>query len=176
LYSAFSFGQFADSYAEVANYSLSSGFRKTFGSSRLKFQTGLSLGLSSTPMLFSNRLYSTTVTKKDFVAIYPEVNFQLNYKLTDHFEVETQSRVNYTLKNLKSSTSGEINQTINLNYYLKLIYSINSIFNLSGIFNVLNINNQTKAKTGFDSFALPGDVNESKLTSRYISFGLEYFY
>lgn len=176
IYSTFSLGQFADSYAEVSPFSLSSGFRKVWGSSHLKFQTGLSLGISSTPMLFSNRLSTTSVTQKDFIAAYPEVNFQLNYKFTDHFEVEAQSRIDYSLLNLKSSVSGEINQTLNLNYYLKLIYNINSNFNFSGAFNIYNLNNQTKAKTGSDSFALPGDVNESKLTSRYINFGVEYFY
>lgn len=176
LNSQLTLGQFADSYVDVTNYNLSSGVRKIWGSNHLKLQTGLSLGVRSNPLLSSNRLLTTAVTATDFMVLYPELNFQLNYKATDHFEIEILAKADMNFKNLKSSTSGEVDKSLNKTLGFRVIYNINSKFNFSVGFNSIDVSNRTLAKTGSGSYALSGDVNETKINANFVDFGVEYFY
>jgi len=176
LNSQFTIGQFADSYVDVMNYSLSSGLRKIWGNNHLKLQTGLSVGLRSTPLLSSNRLLTTEVKTTSFMVIYPELNFQLNYKATDHFELELLAKADMSFTNLKSSESGDVDKSLNKTLGFRAIYNINHKFNFSVGINSLDISNRTLAKIGTGSYALNGDVNETKIKASFVDFGVEYFY
>ena len=90
--------------------------------------------------------------------------------------MEVREVTSISLMNLKSSISGEIEKSVNTFLGLRLLYNINNKFNFSLGLNSLDISNRTLAKTDNGSFALAGDINESKVQAIFFDFGVEYFY
>jgi hypothetical protein len=100
----------------------------------------------------------------------------VNYKVTDHFELELLAKADMGFTNLKSAESGEIDKSLNKFLGLRVIYNINHKFNFSVGMNSLDISNRTLAKIGSGSYALAGDINETKIKASFVDFGVEYFY
>ena len=176
LNSLLTIGQFSDSLIDVMNYNFSTGVRKAWEIKLLKIQTGLSLGLRSTPILIPNRLSQPNLTKNILMILYPEFNFQVNYNITENFEIEFLTKLDMNFKNLKSSDCGELEKSLNKLIGFRTSYNVNNKFNFSIGINLLDISNRTYAKTGSNSFAISGDINESIFNANYIDFGVKYFY